>query len=44
MKRHIGVQTLLGSAVAFAIYVTAGAVAGAQGPLAIDTARITDQR
>jgi polyisoprenoid-binding protein YceI len=41
MKRHIDVHALLGCAVGFAIYVAAGAVAGAQAPLAIDTARIT---
>jgi hypothetical protein len=40
MKRHIDVHALLGSVVLFAIYV-AGAAAGAQAPLAIDTARIT---
>jgi hypothetical protein len=41
MKRYIDFHALLGSAVLFAIYVAAGAAAGAQAPLAIDTARIT---
>lgn len=41
MNRHIGVHTLLGSAVALTICAVAGALPRAQAPLAIDSARIT---
>jgi polyisoprenoid-binding protein YceI len=41
MKRHIGVRVVLASAVAVTISVIGGALAGAQAPLTIDSARIT---
>ena len=41
MKRHIGPQALLGSAMVLTMGVIGGALAGAQAPLAIDSARIT---
>jgi polyisoprenoid-binding protein YceI len=41
MNRHIGVHTLLGSAVALTICVIGGALPRAQAPLAIDSGRIT---
>jgi polyisoprenoid-binding protein YceI len=41
MNRHTGVHALLGFAVALTICVIGGALPQAQGPLAIDTARIT---
>jgi polyisoprenoid-binding protein YceI len=41
MKRQIGVQVLLGSAMVLTMCVTGGALAGAQAPVAIDSARIT---
>src|SRR5204863_1856494 len=40
MKRHIGVRALLGSAMVLAMSVIGGVLAGAQAPLAIDSARI----
>lgn len=41
MKRHIGPQALLGSVMVLTMGVIGGALAGAQSPLAIDSARIT---
>ena len=41
MRVRFGVQAVLGSVVAVAMYLAGGATAGAQGPLAIDSARIT---
>jgi polyisoprenoid-binding protein YceI len=41
MKRHIGVQALPGSAMVLALCVVFGALAAAQVPLAINSARIT---
>jgi len=41
MKRHIGVQALLGTAMVLAMCVVGNALAGAQAPVAIDSARIT---
>jgi polyisoprenoid-binding protein YceI len=40
MKKRLGVHALLGSAVAFTIYV-AGLTAGAQAPVAVGSARVT---
>lgn len=41
MKRHIGVQALLGSAMVLTMCVIGGALVRAQAPLTIDSARIT---
>lgn len=41
MNRHIDVRALLGTAFALTLYAGSGALAGAQAPLAIDSARIT---
>jgi hypothetical protein len=41
MKRRIGVQALLSSAIAVATWAATGVLATAQAPLAIDSARIT---
>ena len=41
MTKRFGVHAVLGSAMAFAMYVAVGANAGAQTPLAIGSARIT---
>jgi polyisoprenoid-binding protein YceI len=41
MKRQFGVQAILGSVVAITICAAGGALAGAQTPLTIDSARIT---
>jgi hypothetical protein len=41
MRKRLGVQILLGSAVAFTIYVADGAIVGAETPLAIGSARVS---
>jgi len=41
MRKQIGVQAVLGSALAIAMYVASGTFAGATAPLAINSARIT---
>jgi polyisoprenoid-binding protein YceI len=41
MKRRFGNTALLGSAIAITMYAAGGALAGAQTPLTIDSARIT---
>ena len=41
MKRQFGVQALLSSAIAITMCAAGGALAGAQTPLTIDSARIT---
>ena len=41
MTKRNGLHALLGSALAIGIYAAFGAIAGAQAPLAIDSARIT---
>jgi hypothetical protein len=41
MRKRLGVQILLGSAVAFTIYVANGAIVGAETPLAIGSARVS---
>jgi hypothetical protein len=41
MRTRLGVHALLGSAIAATIYVAGGALAAAQTPLAIDSARFT---
>ena len=41
MRKQIGVQAVLGSALTIAMYVASGTIAGATAPLAINSARIT---
>jgi polyisoprenoid-binding protein YceI len=41
MRKRFGVQILLGSAAAFTMYVAGGAIAGAQTPLVIGSARVS---
>src|SRR5262245_35634845 len=41
MTRRIGIQALVGSAIGVAMWAAIGALATAQAPLAIDSARIT---
>src|ERR1700682_4009729 len=41
MTKRLGIHAVLGSAVAVTMYVAGGALAGAQTPLAIDSARIS---
>src|SRR6476660_3258283 len=41
MTKRFGVHAVLGSAVAVTMYILGGAIAGAQEPLTVDSARIT---